>query len=115
MEEGMNNGNASESSSPPTPPSPLPISVGPGNEKYLFSSSPTPSPPFSPLPSSHESSPLLHDNQFHPTSTPLQVRSAFSVDRKDPDELEEKTSCLKDLLEWLVEKCCNCRSRSFHG
>ncbi|XWS20623.1 hypothetical protein CRYUN_Cryun31cG0118600 [Craigia yunnanensis] len=72
MEE-LKNGNVSASSSPPTPPSPLPISVGPGNQKYLFSASPTPSPPFSPPSSSHASAenlPLLHDN---PRSTPAQV------------------------------------------
>ncbi|XVF86217.1 hypothetical protein PTKIN_Ptkin18bG0022600 [Pterospermum kingtungense] len=99
MEEEVKNGygNVSESSSLPTPPSPLPISVGLGNQKYLFSPFPTPSPPFSPLPSSHESFPLLHDNQFHPRSTLLQVTSAFSLDWKDLDELEDKTSCLKDL------------------
>ncbi|XWS20624.1 hypothetical protein CRYUN_Cryun31cG0118600 [Craigia yunnanensis] len=109
MEE-LKNGNVSASSSPPTPPSPLPISVGPGNQKYLFSASPTPSPPFSPPSSSHASAenlPLLHDN---PRSTPAQVISAFSLDRKDPDELEDKSSCLKDLLEWLVQKCCSCCS-----
>lgn len=101
MEE-LKNGNVSESSSPPTPPSPLPISVGPGNHKYLFSASPTPSPPFSPPPSSYasgESFPLLHDIHPRPSSTtPFQVTSAFSLDRKDPDELEDKkSSCLKDL------------------
>ncbi|XWS19238.1 hypothetical protein CRYUN_Cryun32bG0113700 [Craigia yunnanensis] len=96
MEE-LKNGYVSPTSSPPTPPSPLPISVGPGNQKYLFSPSPTPSPPFSPAPSSQASAenlPLLHHN---PTSTPAQGTSAFSLDRKASDELEDKSSCLKDL------------------
>ncbi|KAK6267861.1 hypothetical protein QUC31_012021 [Theobroma cacao] len=96
MEE-LKNGHVSPSSSPPTPPSPLPISVGPGNQKY-FSPSPTPSPPFSPSPSSHASAenlPLLHDH--NPPAAPAQVTSTFSLDRKDPDELEDKSSCLKDL------------------
>ncbi|KAK2965477.1 hypothetical protein RJ640_008271 [Escallonia rubra] len=63
---GMKNGYyASPSSSPPTPPSPLPISVGPGNQRYNFSSSQSPSasPPFSPPPSgnaSAENLPLLN-------------------------------------------------------
>ncbi|KAK3004338.1 hypothetical protein RJ639_018562 [Escallonia herrerae] len=56
---------ASPPSSPPTPPSPLPISVGPGNQRYNFSSSQSPSasPPFSPPPSgnaSAENLPLLN-------------------------------------------------------
>ncbi|GMI78620.1 hypothetical protein HRI_001531300 [Hibiscus trionum] len=106
MEE-VKNGNISPSSSPPTP---LPISVGPGNQKYLFLSSPTPSPPFSPPLSSYgssaESLPLL---RRHPTLSRTQITSAFSLDRKDPDELHRKSSsCLQDLLEWLVQKCCNC-------
>ncbi|KAB2081260.1 hypothetical protein ERO13_A05G114500v2 [Gossypium hirsutum] len=98
MEEVMMNGYVS----PPSPP--LPISVGPGNSNYLFSRSPTPSPP-TPGHASTESLPLLRHN---PTSTPAQVTSAFSLDRKLPDELEDQSSCLKDLLEWLVRKCCNC-------
>ncbi|OMO76086.1 hypothetical protein CCACVL1_15928 [Corchorus capsularis] len=98
MEE-LKNGYVSPSSSPPTPPSPLPISVGPGNQKYFFSPSPSPSPPFSPSPSNHASAenlPLLH--HYNRPSAPLkQVTSAFSLDRKDPDELEDKSSsCLKD-------------------
>ncbi|XVE91102.1 hypothetical protein DITRI_Ditri20bG0128100 [Diplodiscus trichospermus] len=101
MEE-VNNGNVSPSSSPPTPPSPLPISVGPGNLKYLFSPSPTPSPPFSPPSSANASAenlPLLRRNT---RSTSAQVALAFSVDRKQPDELEDESSCLKDLLPELL-------------
>ncbi|OMO65496.1 hypothetical protein COLO4_31166 [Corchorus olitorius] len=98
MEE-LKNGYVSPSSSPPTPPSPLPISVGPGNQKYFFSPSPSPSPPFSPSNSNHASAenlPLLHYNR--PSAPLKQVTSAFSLDRKDPDELEDKSSsCLKDL------------------
>ncbi len=94
MEE-IKNGYPSPTSSPPTPPSPLPISVGPGNQKYNFSSSPSPSPPFSPLPSSHTSAenlPLLQEKLLSPT--PL----AFSLDRRrEPDDLDSRSSCLKDL------------------
>ncbi|PSS18189.1 General transcription factor IIH subunit like [Actinidia chinensis var. chinensis] len=107
----MKNGYASPSSSPPTPPSPLPISVGPGRQKYFFSSSPSPSPPFSPPPSSHTSAdkllPLLHDKGAAHT-----VPLAFSLDRPSPDESDSKRSCLKDLLEWLVLRCCNSCSLS---
>ncbi|KAH1066637.1 hypothetical protein J1N35_031624 [Gossypium stocksii] len=102
MEEVMMNGYVSPPLSPPSPP--LPISVGPGNSNYLFSPSPTTSPP-TPGHASTESLPFLRHNR---TSTPAQVTSAFSLDRKLPDELEDQSSCLKDLLEWLVRKCCNC-------
>ncbi|KAB1220046.1 hypothetical protein CJ030_MR3G007087 [Morella rubra] len=93
--EVTKNGYPSASSSPPTPPSPLPISVGPGNEKYVFSSSPSASPPFSPPPSGHTSAehlPLLHEDLSRP-----RVPSAFSLDRREPDDLDSKSSCLKDL------------------
>ncbi|XP_059643918.1 protein PROLINE CONTENT ALTERNATIVE 22 [Cornus florida] len=109
----MKNGYASPSSSPPTPPSPLPISVGPGHQKYSFSSSPSPSPPFSPPPSSHTSAeniPLLDHNL--PIDPPREQPSAFSLDRQDPDQLEPKNSCLKNLLEWLVLRCCSCNTWS---
>ncbi|XP_038693244.1 pectinesterase inhibitor 10-like [Tripterygium wilfordii] len=101
----------SSSSSPPTPPSPLPVSIGPGNQKYLFSPSPSSSPPFSPSPSTHPSSeklPLLQENLSHSAAAVAHSPSAFSVDRKDPDGLEPESSCLKDLLLWLLQKCCNC-------
>ncbi|PSS07236.1 Fer-1-like protein [Actinidia chinensis var. chinensis] len=119
----MKNGYASPSSSPPTPPSPLPISVGPGHQKYFFSSSPpfspppssrtsaenlyffssspSPSPPFSPPPSSQTSAKNL-------LPAPHTVPLAFSMDRPRTDEADSKSSCLKDLLEWLVLRCCNC-------
>ncbi|XP_015571232.1 anther-specific proline-rich protein APG [Ricinus communis] len=121
MEEGglvvtfhmLRNGYASpSSSSPPTPPSPLPISVGPGNQKYYFtpSPSPSPSPPFSQPPSSHTSAdqnlPLLSEDLVP------QVPSAFSLDRPHHNELDSKSSCLQDLLEWFIQKCCNCCSKS---
>ncbi|GMI91969.1 hypothetical protein HRI_002866200 [Hibiscus trionum] len=87
-------------SPPSSPPSPLPISVGPDNKSYSFS----PSPPTSSR-ASVENLPLLHRNSM---STPAQITSAFSLDRKAPDEPEEdQSSCLKDLLEWLVQKCCS--------
>ncbi|XP_039005981.1 uncharacterized protein LOC120133474 [Hibiscus syriacus] len=101
--EQLMNGYVSPASSPP---SPLPISIGPGNRNYLFSPSLTPSPPTSGH-ASAENLPLLHFNQ---TSTPARVTSAFSLDGKAPDELEDQSSCLKDLLEWLVQKCCSCCS-----
>ncbi|XP_062026248.1 protein PROLINE CONTENT ALTERNATIVE 22 [Rosa rugosa] len=105
---------ASPTSSPPTPPSPLPISVGPGNQKYLFSPSPSPSPPFSP-PSSHTSAenlPLLLPEKLQPS--PKVTPSAFSLDysRPAPDHLDSRSSCLRDLLEWFIERCCNCCTRS---
>ncbi|KAA8540165.1 hypothetical protein F0562_024272 [Nyssa sinensis] len=109
----MKNGYASPSSSPPTPPSPLPVSVGPGHQTYFFSSSPSPSPPFSPPPSSHTSAenlPLLH----HKLSSPPGAPSPFSLDRYEPDELDSKSSCLRDLFEWLVISCCSCCSWSLN-
>ncbi|PKI38177.1 uncharacterized protein LOC116200190 [Punica granatum] len=104
MEETMtDDGSVSPSPSPPTPPSPLPISVGPGNHRYEFSASPTPSPPFSAAPSSQSSAenlPLLQEPS---------ARQAFSVDIKNQDEeADSSSSCLKDLLEWLLRKCCTC-------
>ncbi|CAK8535542.1 unnamed protein product [Lathyrus sativus] len=82
----------SPSSSPPTPPSPLPISYGAGNNRYSFSASSTLSPPFS----SPENLSFLH------------VPSVFSVDLQDPPESESKSTCLKDLLEWFIQRCCSC-------
>ncbi|KAL0012804.1 hypothetical protein SO802_007912 [Lithocarpus litseifolius] len=109
MEE-IKDGYPSPTSSPPTPPSPLPISVGPGNQKYNFSLSPSPSPPFSPPHSSHTSAenlPLLHEKLLSPT-----VPLAFSLDRqRQPEDLDSKSSCLKDLLEWFIQKCCTCCAR----
>lgn len=93
--DGLDHNTTSTTSSPQTPPTPLPISVGPDNQKYLFSSSPTPSPPFSPPHSSHESLPLLQQKISNPT-----VPSPFSLDLKvsEPeDHLDFKTSCLKHL------------------
>ncbi|KAJ8770584.1 hypothetical protein K2173_018075 [Erythroxylum novogranatense] len=101
----------SPSSSPPTPPSPLPVSVGPGNQKYSFSPSPSPSPPFSPPQSSQTSAenlPLLPE-KLATTPDENRVRSAFSLDQPPPIELEDsKSSCLQDLLEWFIQRCCNC-------
>ncbi|KAG2725821.1 hypothetical protein I3843_01G082700 [Carya illinoinensis] len=113
MEQTNNGiGYPSPTSSPPTPPSPLPVSVGPGNQKYIFSSSPSLSPPFSPQPSSHTSAenlPLLHA-KLSGTSLPLAL--TFSLDRRrEPDDLASKNSCLEDLLKWFIEKCCTCCSR----
>ncbi|CBI18433.3 unnamed protein product, partial [Vitis vinifera] len=105
----VKNGYASPSSSPPTPPSPLPISVGPGHQKYSFSASPTPSPPFSP-PSSHTSAenlPLMPVKASSPRPAPL----AFSLDRQDAGDSDSPSSCLKELLEWLVQRCCSCCSQ----
>ncbi|KAL4311921.1 hypothetical protein GQ457_01G024550 [Hibiscus cannabinus] len=86
--EDARNGDSSASTSPPTP---LPVSTGPGNQRYLFSRSPTPSPLFSPSVSSNNSAaslPLLHHD---PTLIQARVTSAFSLDRKDPDELHHKS------------------------
>ncbi|XP_027168984.1 pectinesterase inhibitor 10-like [Coffea eugenioides] len=100
----------SSSSSPPTPPTPLPISVGPGHHKYCFSSSPTPTPPFSPPLSTHssfESLTLLHTNPSDPLLQPAAAAPlAFSLDYQAHPGHDSKSSCLKDLLEWLVLKCC---------
>ncbi|GMH22001.1 hypothetical protein Nepgr_023844 [Nepenthes gracilis] len=104
---------SSPSSSPPTPPSPLPVSVGPGNQRYLFSPSPSPSPPFTPPSSSHtaaEGLPLLLDklNDFPPVAA---ASSTFSLDQPpQPGDSSSQSSCLKDLLKWLVERCCDCCS-----
>ncbi|KAL3528490.1 hypothetical protein ACH5RR_007812 [Cinchona calisaya] len=105
---------SSSSSSPPTPPSPLPISVGPGYQKYCFSlspsPSPTPTPPFSPPLSTHssiDSFPLLRRDPSDPSLLlPAPAPSTFSLDYQDPNSHDTRTSCLKDLLEWLVLKCC---------
>ncbi|KAK7325340.1 hypothetical protein VNO77_29502 [Canavalia gladiata] len=102
----MNLGWESPTSSPPTPPSPLPISFGPGNRKYSFSASSTPSPPFSIAPSSQQSEeklPLLDKTLGSPN-----VPTVFSLDLQDPQERESKSTCLKDLLEWFIQRCCNC-------
>ncbi|OAY48685.1 uncharacterized protein LOC110617606 [Manihot esculenta] len=106
----MRNGRVSPSSSPPTPPSPLPISTGPGNQKYSFSPSPSPSPPFSLPPSSHTSTenlPFLPDK----LATAAKVASAFSLDLQHPRQMDSRSSCLQDLLEWFLQKCCNCCSK----
>ncbi|GAY67350.1 hypothetical protein CUMW_255750 [Citrus unshiu] len=116
FEEQLKDRNVSpSSSSPPTPPSPLPISIGPGNHRYFFPPSPTPSPPFSPPPSSSTSAenlPLLAET--HPTTA--QVPSAFSLDGKVPDGqvYDKTTSCLKELVDWLLQRCCSCISWSAH-
>ncbi|TQD99105.1 hypothetical protein C1H46_015306 [Malus baccata] len=100
--------------SPPTPPSPLPISVGPGNQRYTFSPSPSPSLPFSQPPSSHasvENLPLLPHGQKLPSSPA--APSPFSLDyRRPPEDSDSKSSCLVDLLAWFIEKCCNCGAKS---
>ncbi|XLR32338.1 hypothetical protein HN51_052303 [Arachis hypogaea] len=89
----------SSTSSPPTPPSPLPISFGPGNLRYSFSVSSTPSPPFSPPSSIHTSAENL----------PLLCKaSVFSLDYQHPQVLESRSTCFKDLLEWVLQRCCSC-------
>ncbi|WCJ37149.1 hypothetical protein M5689_018304 [Euphorbia peplus] len=112
MEDFRNGRHISPSSSPPTPPSPLPISVGPGNQPYSFSPSPSPSPPFS-AHTSAENLPLLPE-KLEAASATAQVPSAFSLDLPRPDqEFDSKSSsCLQDLVEWFVEKCCKCCSTS---
>ncbi|XP_057968603.1 uncharacterized protein LOC131158058 [Malania oleifera] len=134
---GDGGGSVSPSSSPPTPPSPLPVSVGPGHQKYVFSSSPSPSPPFSPHPdrrcnssphTSADSFPLLlHNKYFYGGATapppppaaalPLAPPSVFSLDLQPTDVDDEShtksSTCLKDLLEWLVQRCCSCCSWTF--
>ncbi|CAM8940813.1 unnamed protein product [Rhodiola kirilowii] len=107
---------ASPTSSPPTPPSPLPISTGPGNQRYFFTPSPSPSPPFSPPSSCHNSAERLpflrHEGdelQKLPDSSRV-AASVFSLDHQEPDKMDSQPSCLKDLLEWFVERCCNCCS-----
>ncbi|KAL5756877.1 hypothetical protein ACOSQ2_021623 [Xanthoceras sorbifolium] len=124
-ENGSNNNNfnVSPSSSPPTPPSPLPISIGPGNHKYSFSPSPSPSPPFSPPSSGHPSAenlPLLLDTLSTPAAHQLPP-SAFSLDGKvcvvdhqeaDHHHHDKSASCLKDLLDWVLLRCCCCFSWS---
>ncbi|KAJ1375759.1 hypothetical protein SESBI_50652 [Sesbania bispinosa] len=85
----------SPTSSPPTPPSPLPLSFGPGNRRYSFSASSSPSPPFSVAPSTHTSAenlPLLDKTLGSPY-----VPAVFSLDLQDPQELDSKSTCLKDL------------------
>lgn len=100
-EREMKDGYSSPSSSPPTPPSPLPVSVGPGGQKYCFSSSPSPSPPFSPPLSSRTSTdninivPLLYEDQLPRSSTGAAF--TFSLDSRDPNQSDSKSSCLKDL------------------
>ncbi|CAN0880388.1 hypothetical protein LINGRAHAP2_LOCUS13631 [Linum grandiflorum] len=89
----------SPSSSPPTPPSSplLPISFAPGNQTYTFTPSPSPSPPFSLSPST--------DDNLLP-----RITSAFSLDRPVPDPADSKSSCLRDLLHWIIRRCCQCFS-----
>ncbi|KAL9235551.1 hypothetical protein vseg_010301 [Gypsophila vaccaria] len=104
----MKDGNAnprSESTPPRRPPSPLPVSTGPNNEKYSFSSSSSLSPSDSPPGNIY----LLHANKL-PTSKSASAPSSFSVDRIQPaDDPSHRTiSCLKELVEWLILKCCVC-------
>ncbi|KAK2653173.1 hypothetical protein Ddye_013029 [Dipteronia dyeriana] len=106
-----NNFNYSPSSSPPTPPSPLPISVGPGNHNYSFSPSASPSPPFSLPSSAHPSAENLPFLLAHDQIPP----SAFSLDGKltvdqEADDHDKTASCLKDLLDWVLLRCCCCFS-----
>ena len=89
----MNLESESTTSSPPTPPSPLPISFGPGNRTYSFSVSSSPSPPFSLAPSSHPS----HDNLPLLPKTLLVTTNVPYVFSLDHQELESRSSCLKDL------------------
>lgn len=97
----MNRSYESPTSSPPTPPSPLPVSFAPGNRKYSFSVSSSPSPPFSPEPSSRDSAeppeklPLLEEH-LHDATTNVPA-AVFSLDRQSSQELEPKSTCLKDL------------------
>ncbi|XP_028789418.1 uncharacterized protein LOC114745428 [Neltuma alba] len=107
----MNRNYDSPTSSPPTPPSPLPVSFAPGNQRYSFSASSTPSPPFSPAPSSQtsleqEKLPLLQQDQ--PNSDTTNLPSAFSLDLQKSQELEPKSTCLQELLEWFMQRCCCC-------
>ncbi|KAK4840044.1 hypothetical protein QYF36_026854 [Acer negundo] len=109
-----NDFNYSPTSSPPTPPSPLPISVGPGNHNYFFSHSASPSPPFSPPSSAHPSAeklPLLlpHD-QLPPSAFSLDGK--LTVDHEADDHDQTAASCLKDLLDWVLLRCCCCFSWS---
>ncbi|KAI9161966.1 hypothetical protein LWI28_022455 [Acer negundo] len=109
-----NDFNYSPTSSPPTPPSPLPISVGPGNHNYFFSHSASPSPPFSPPSSAHPSAeklPLLlpHD-QLPPSAFSLDGK--LTVDHEADDHDKTAASCLKDLLDWVLLRCCCCFSWS---
>ncbi|ESW22833.1 hypothetical protein PHAVU_005G185200 [Phaseolus vulgaris] len=103
----MNLESESPTSSPPTPPSPLPISFGPGNRTYSFSVSSTPSPPFSLAPSSHPS----HDNLPLLPKTLLATTNVPYVFSLDHQEFKSKTTCLKDLLEWFIQRCCSCRDK----
>ncbi|KAF5739230.1 hypothetical protein HS088_TW12G00432 [Tripterygium wilfordii] len=108
--EDKRDDHVSPSSSPPTPPSPLPVSIGPGHQKYLFSPSPSSSPPFSPPSTTHPSNenlPLLQEELSHSAAAVAHSPSAFSLDRKDPDRVEPESSCLKDLLVWILQKCCS--------
>ncbi|KAL9680945.1 hypothetical protein QQ045_012726 [Rhodiola kirilowii] len=116
MSNKIKNGSyASPTSSPPTPPSPLPISTGPGNQRYFFTPSPSPSPPFSPPSPCHNSAerlPFLRhdDNGLQKHVSSRVAASVFSLDRQEPGKMDSQPSCLKDLLEWFVERCCNCCS-----
>ncbi|KAL9265782.1 hypothetical protein AKJ16_DCAP08646 [Drosera capensis] len=100
----------SATSTPSTPPSPLPVSVGPGNQRYAFSSSSA-----SPASSSHVSTeelPLLQDKVDPVAAVADAPFSAFSLDWP-PEPSQRPTSgssCLKDLLEWFVQRCCSCCS-----
>ncbi|GAB2219999.1 hypothetical protein Droror1_Dr00007640 [Drosera rotundifolia] len=98
---------ASATSTPSTPPSPLPVSVGPGNQRYAFSASSASS--------SHVSTeelPLLQDKVEAVVVVADSPFSAFSLDwPPEPSQRPaSRSSCLKDLLEWFVLRCCSCCS-----
>ncbi|KAI3963238.1 hypothetical protein MKX01_030368 [Papaver californicum] len=126
----MNYDFASPCSSPSTPSSPLPVSVDVGQDRYYLSPSSSdsalPSPPFTPLSDKHYSSPeaspsFQQSRRFngyrHSTMIlgwdNLRQPSAFSLDQEPHKEeiLYKENSCLKNLIEWLFLKCCNCCSR----
>ncbi|KAK9726794.1 hypothetical protein RND81_05G237400 [Saponaria officinalis] len=108
-------GSTSSSPSPPRQhPSPLPVSTGPDHEKYSFSQSSSLSPPVSPPGSSHTSAEdlcLMHAYKFE-NRISVSAPSSLSVDRVQPtdDSFSESTSCLRELLEWFVHRCCICCS-----
>ncbi|PIA25806.1 hypothetical protein AQUCO_10800050v1 [Aquilegia coerulea] len=81
---------ASPSSSPPTPPSPLPISVGPGYDNHA----------------SPQTIPILLQQKYLPME---EEPSTFSLDQTySANQLRSQTSCLKELLVWLLIRCCHC-------
>ncbi|KAL9228443.1 hypothetical protein vseg_004026 [Gypsophila vaccaria] len=115
----MNKEETEESTSSPSPPqrhpSPLPVSTGPDYEKYSFSRSSSLSPRVSPPGSSHTSAEdlrLMHTHKGFENLRSVYAPSSLSVDRIQPtdDSYSESTSCLKELLEWFVLRCCICCS-----